>query len=331
MEHKAFHSEQSTIPYRRIGAGFCGSVWSQPDHDKIDSASTAIKREDGGPGRSLHNDFTMHKIILQAYEECPDQIRDCFLIPKCYDFIPATYSGWDATNVIKRFPENYLPCNTLITQRIPPIPKNGRDVLINKYCSPPLADNISADVKNSDCLVRPYLGRRKFGQRESKVHFFSLRNYPLHIDQMSDLDLDPPQYATGMAKALAFMHWSAGVDANDVEFVLAPAPRPATPRFHSQQLGSHNLWILDFDCCRRMRMDQDGVMQAAQAFLRNDPFYPRPGRENTEDKELWNHFRNTFLEVSSFILQTGNKPYEELPLLLMDTIESLVQKRTDNP
>ncbi|KAF2993556.1 hypothetical protein E8E14_001591 [Neopestalotiopsis sp. 37M] len=120
---------------------------------------------------------------------------------------------------------------------------------------------------------------------------------------MSDLELDVFGYSTAVAKALAFMYWKAKIDANDVEFVLAPSPDSVIPKFHSKHLGGHNLWILDFDCCRGMSMDEEGVRQAAQAFLRNDPFYPCPGREKREDQELWTHFKAQFLEASSCFLQ----------------------------
>lgn len=39
---------------------------------------------------------------------------------------------------------------------------------------------------------------------------------------MGDLGLDLHRYARAMAEALAYMHWCVGIDANDVEFVLAP-------------------------------------------------------------------------------------------------------------
>ena len=86
-----------------------------------------------------------------------------------------------------------------------------------------------------------------------------------------------------MAQALALMHWVGEVDGNDVEFVLAPSDNATM----SNVLGDHSMWILDFDLCRNMSMDEDGVKQASIAFWRNDPFYPRPGK----DPELWNAFR----------------------------------------
>ncbi|KAI1379847.1 zinc finger protein-domain-containing protein [Hypoxylon crocopeplum] len=194
--------------------------------------------------------------------------------------------------------------------------------MIDQYCPSSLVGNIKADTKNDDCLIRPYLGRRKWGQHESRLRVFSLRNYPLHINQIGELGLDPFAYSKVMAQALAFMHWLAKVDANDVEFVLAPAED--APQFRSQALGNHNMWILDFDCCRRISMDRSGTEQAAKAFLKNDPFYPHPSRgEEEEDRMLWQHFKAAFLEASLIIIRQATPEVpEDLPQLLIDTIES---------
>ncbi|KAI1402422.1 zinc finger protein-domain-containing protein [Hypoxylon fuscum] len=331
MEHEAFHDEElSTTTYRRIGAGLCGSVWTSAPN-RVTSCCmeqgatvrepTAIKREDGGPGRSLLNDYEIHQTVLESYTRCPIQLKS-FLIPKCHDFIKGSYKGWETTNILARFPQGYSPCNILITQRIPPFSQDVRNAIIDQYCPPSLVDNIKADTNNDDCLIRPYLGRRKRGQQESRIRVFSLRNYPLHINQIGELGLDHFAYSRVIAQALAFMHWLAKVDANDVEFVLAPAED--TPQFNSQALGDHNMWILDFDCCRRMSLDKVGIEQAARAFLRNDPFYPHPSRgKEEEDRMLWQHFKDAFLEASlTIIRQAAPEVPEDLPQVLIDTIES---------
>ncbi|KAL5421255.1 hypothetical protein PMIN04_005732 [Paraphaeosphaeria minitans] len=64
------------------------------------------------------------------------------------------------------------------------------------------------------------------------------------------LDLVATSYAKAMAEAFAMMHWGARIDANDVEFVLAPlrAAASAPSFFQSDYLGPHSLWILDSDC-----------------------------------------------------------------------------------
>ena len=41
-------------------------------------------------------------------------------------------------------------------------------------------------------------------------------------------------------------------------------------------------------------MDLAGVVQAAAAFWRNDPYYPRPDK----DPSLWSVFRERYIQVS---------------------------------
>ncbi|KAK7949320.1 uncharacterized protein PG986_010206 [Apiospora aurea] len=325
--------DQNLPTYRRIGQGFCGSVWSAPEDPSrsTDPArAIAIKREDGGPGRSLVNDYNRHGDILEAVHECPKDLRVF-------------------TRLLRRFPAGYTPRNALFTERIPPMPERVRNLLIDKFCptthDASLPAKIRADAQNRDCLVRQYLGRTKHGRGRSREAFFSLRNFPLHLDQFSELGLPSTaarDYATAMAKTLA-----ARADANDIKFVLAPPPlaplktdrwsrwnRPPDPAFtfSSDVLCDHCLWILDFDCCRWMEWDATGVEQAARAFLRNDLFYPRPGQEDAE-QELWRHLRAAFLEASERVLaydaerDIGENGRRGLPEKPMDRIEELLAEK----
>ncbi|KAK3669285.1 hypothetical protein LTR78_010823 [Recurvomyces mirabilis] len=99
-----------------------------------------------------------------------------------------------------------------------------------------------------------------------------------------------------MADALAVIYWHAKVDANDVEFVLAPAgTHPASAAWSSGVLGEHTMWVLDFDCCGVMTQDEEGVEKAARAFYRNDPYFPRPvGEDDEVGRALWELFKHMF-------------------------------------
>jgi hypothetical protein len=144
-----------------------------------------------------------------------------------------------------------------------------------------------------------------------------------------------------MADALAFLYWTAKVDANDIEFVLA---RPRQSRdlsmgnadssvaagpgigvrpFFCKTFGKHEMWILDFDCCREMAMDEEGVKRAAQCFWRNDPFYPRPCSASgldDGDRRRWELFSARLLETSRGILQSESEEIRGLPESLMAQI-----------
>ncbi|KAG9513371.1 4HBT like protein, partial [Aureobasidium melanogenum] len=84
-----------------------------------------------------------------------------------------------------------------------------------------------------------------------------------------------------MAQSLALMHWKAGIDANDVEFVFGDSIQNSTDR------DGHtvSIWLLDFNQCRRFSHDQAGLKQLVDAFWWNDPYYPRPSSSNPQDRE----------------------------------------------
>jgi hypothetical protein len=65
----------SRTEYLCIGKGFCGSVWGNDTVDKF-----AMKREDGGLGRSLRNDWEMHSIISNSLKSVISQNR---LVASC--------------------------------------------------------------------------------------------------------------------------------------------------------------------------------------------------------------------------------------------------------
>ena len=265
--------------FRRIGKGFCGSVWALEIADPSDpDYHRAIKRGDGGPDRSISNDFKMHRLIL-------DTCTMPALVPRCYQLVDETDTDWWAARAY-RFPSDYKPCTSVVSEHIPPFSQRIREQLLDAFCpeqpiscSCPkqtidcpcpktLKEFVKTNPADEDCLVRPYLGRRRrhappksdSEERPTRFQRFSLRNYPLHIDQIETLGLDALAYAKTMASTLATMHWSAQVDANDVEFVLAPARAGHSgDMFESQGLGAHAMWILDFDCCRSISMDAAGV------------------------------------------------------------------------
>jgi hypothetical protein len=333
--------EDSSSRFRCIGKGLCGSVWAvdRPGN------SRALKREDGGTGRDIQNDYDVHRRVLASLQSLRDKHEALtglakIHIPECHALIsPNDYDWW--TKRLYRFPKGYTPCKTLISERIQPLSRPVRETLIHKFCPVQLQDTIKADRDNEDCIARVYLGRRRFRPESAtrRKQFFSLRNYPLHLDQMEEMGgVDTLAYAGIMAETLAMMHWGAQTDANDVEFVLASPPvSTSTPpaealdstTFSSETLGEHAMWVLDFDCANIISMDEAGVDQAVAAFWRNDPYYPRPGGSNEHEKLLWKTFRTRFLEASLAVLRWDNPDCLHLPGLLMDKIEEEADLRRD--
>ena len=158
--------------FRRIGQGFCGTVWLALGS----SNASVIKREDGGPGRSLYNDYTMHRKIIKSLSTNQSRVH----VPNCHQYVRRDQRTW-WNQRLSRFPTNFqVPCNALVTDRIPPLNKAVRETIIDLYCPEALRWSIKSSEPDQDCLLRPYLGRRRRLTKQSRFQAFSLRNYPLY-------------------------------------------------------------------------------------------------------------------------------------------------------
>ncbi|CAG8888082.1 unnamed protein product [Penicillium egyptiacum] len=169
-----------------IGRGACGTLWAS-------ETGPAYKREDGNPTRSLQNDFEMHNRVLESRRTLMNLKKSSQVqiqIPSCHNFFEPENKEWWATN-LERFPQRYTPCNMIEAQRIPPLGESTRHLLIQTFCPDEIRQKIINSEPDRDCLIRPYLGRRRTHTRDSKTFSrfkaFSLRNYPLHEDQLDEL------------------------------------------------------------------------------------------------------------------------------------------------
>ncbi|KAF7187158.1 hypothetical protein HII31_11539 [Pseudocercospora fuligena] len=295
--------KDEAVEFRQIGKGFCGSVWAA---DRPGPA-WALKREDGGPLRSVLRDSASHQIIEQSLKhfQATAALATKLNIPQHRAMVLGNDQQW-WNERYQRFPSNYEHCNTLITERILPVARPAREKLVDLFCHQKSQEAIKNSRKDEDCLIRPYIGRRR-NHFSCPSPFFTLRNKPLLSNQLEELGLPVEEYAAVMADALAIIFWHSHLDANDVEFVLAPA-RAGESATESDVLGAHRLWVLDFDCVKSMTMDEQGIDQAAKAFFRNDPFYPRPDGEHENDHKLWRIFVERFLASSSVIIGDSKLP-----------------------
>ncbi|PTB70075.1 hypothetical protein BBK36DRAFT_1189473 [Trichoderma citrinoviride] len=312
----------SLAQLERIGQGRCGTVWAVRCSACDDHSHLAMKREDGSTGRSISHEYRVHQKITRASTQSS---LSSFAIPRSVGFLAADdAAAWSV--ILPRFPPDYTACNAIVSEKILPVKESARRLLVHKFRPDVDEEEIMRSQSNEHCLLRPYLGRRRYHQT------LSLRNYPLHMDQMEQLGLDPSGYAVAMADALAFLHWVAHVDGNDVEFVLGrPRCRPdilsATRTggniscSNTAVLGPHEVWILDFDLCRDMSLDEEGVDQANRAFWGNDPYFPRPGSSNLADQRLWTMFQDRYIESSAAALHGEPDCIKRLPGLFIEQIK----------
>jgi len=153
--------------------------------------------------------------------------------------------------------------------------------------------------------VRPYLGKRRPPHRTG-LALFGLQNFQLYLDDpiLAELGVSLTDCAVSMARMLALMHWEVKCDGRDVEFVLGGVPgSEGPPTLDTVDAHEMQLWILDFNQVRTISMDEDGIRDAAEAFMINDPYYPRPLDTSEGGRRLWSLFRDAYLESSERLLE----------------------------
>ncbi|RAK82036.1 zinc finger protein [Aspergillus fijiensis CBS 313.89] len=305
-------------PFREIKTGSIGKVFEQGGTlwafkvlliDRIDK---------------LWNNYLMHLRIQDSfdqlgYDTCGLEIpRVAWYANKEADFWPENLHLFPDDPTFPRRPREIL-----CMERIFPLPQPIRHALIDLFCNPNHINAAKSSSANKDCLIRLMLGRKRYGSSlPGGSRFFSLRNYKLHVDQIQELELDADAYASSMADALAILHWHARIDAMDVEFVLGSTPfdlnavrRPvplrdvmrlrtgsstlerATNRVPNFKKRIVSLWMLDFDACRAISMDTEGVNRAVQAFVDNEPYCPRPFTNDHYSERLWQLFSQRYVET----------------------------------
>ncbi|KAI4733988.1 hypothetical protein E4T50_15466 [Aureobasidium sp. EXF-12298] len=295
-----------------IGEGQCGIIFplkGTPEVIKIAKSPEKVQQ--------LRQDAIVHHRVQEAFRKIPSSLRQDINVPDYYGFVaPESNTFWDT--FARCFPAYIkVPYYGLLSERIFPLPLPVRTAIVDALCSKSIRKQKEAFLEqpeNKDCLVRLYLGRRNDTSKSEKVR---LRNFPLHVNGMEDLKLNTEMYAVTMARALAVMHWTAGVDANDVEFVLGGSPsnnmtghptaeeleacdtHSAAKLYHyDYDHRSLSIWLLEFNQCKEFEHNSQGLKQLVDGFWWTDPYYPRPGG-NKNDQNLWNVFRKAYLETSN--------------------------------
>lgn len=325
---------------RAVGWGSCGIVYEELGTTHV--IKRAIK---GNAALSedcrLLNDLFMHKAVEEAFDRLlkKQSPAPSFHVPRLYSYMSRNDRLCWSTHARMFADGDRTPEDLLLSERIPPVHSVARRALIDHYCPADLKAGARLQESNADCLVRLYLGKRRdLVPRVAPRRFFGLRNFPLCLDQMRELGLDTHPYAIAMAEALAMMHWAAKIDAADVEFVLGGPPslihrpvpgwflRGSEPMSRSEAAATH-VWLLDFNQCQVLTMDERGVERAARRFWDNDPYYPRPLATGSEDVALWDVFAARYLEVGKSFVDSESG---DLPRLFIGKVEEEAARRSED-
>lgn len=229
---------------------------------------------------------------------------------------------------LPHLPEGFVTCNALITEKIPPTNIPIHDLLEKLAPEGSPVDIVTRSPGSDYCYIRLYLGRHS----NDPVRLQDVK-VVLHWEQMNRIELSIPLYTVALADALAFLLWQARVDADRVEFLFGPSRYFSSPEHppvlghFCDPIGWNMLWLLHFGHCREIPLDERGVDLAAEAYLRNEPYFPRPGGTLREEKTLWDIFRDRFLLESQNILKNECESVQELPRMFTDKITKLVKSR----
>lgn len=146
--------------------------------------------------------------------------------------------------------------------------------------------------------------------------------------------------AVAIAEGLSALHWRARCNAQDVEFVIRTS---RIPEYGHQARRTVNVWLLGFNLCTPITMDEKGCVEAAKASWVNDPYYPRLWTKvqpfhsleksvlriaitlteiysaHAEDEALWVRFPNAYLESSATLFKQTREDYLlELPSIFIE-------------
>lgn len=115
--------------------------------------------------------FKRSNQVLQSPEQA--DLASSISIPACYRYVKQSNDLW-WNERLDRFPSQFqVAC---ITDSIPSFRQTVRDLIADHYCSSVIQELAKSYAANFDCLVRPYLGRRRRNERRSMFKACSLRN-----------------------------------------------------------------------------------------------------------------------------------------------------------
>lgn len=213
--------------------------------------------------------------------------------------------------------------------RIWPVDEGARQALVKRFFQEDedIQRHVLDNPENADCLVRLYLGRNRRPASRRYNSSDTLRNVPLHLDELTQIGLDVGAFAQEMAMGLAVLHWKAGIDAQDTEFVIgistaerlgAVCPdhesvRPPDTSEDGFEQGEARLWMLDFDKCSKVDLDEAGSSLPEEVVLDkylvavtgNDPYFPHARL----DVSLWRRFRDTYIEAGETVIRTNRSKW----------------------
>lgn len=298
------HLQQIT----QIGSGLQGAIFEMVGKTYV------LKKESPGndlKSSNLQSEYKTHCDVSAAFELYQNSTQNIVHVPKPQNFILKSHEDAFWTDILPKMPQEYRKRgNTVIMDRILPLPKIVRKALITFLCrrewdlNETEVEYILNNPKNKHCLARIYLGKSNCSiHRDNPA---PLRNFPLYLDWMEELGLDTVMLSRQMGKAYATIHWGAAVNGDDVEFVLGTSAANETGTLVESADFQHRaigLYLLDFGQCEAVDLTRDcsAVYQAfkgAMVMGDNQLFIPHASIRPS----LFAAFKEGYLDAGKVII-----------------------------
>lgn len=367
------HADPRRLKLAEIGRGSFGVVYEIPGTEwclKKTLTAPEILWEEFANGLIISNNVNRGAWdAILANEDFQDA-----LMPRVPRYL-CSYGMEDGQSAERWFKNNgYMfpvdnggqkPGPVICLERIMPLPKLIRENLIRLYFRPEKQKEALADKKNKACICRPYLGctSQEIAADKRQRECETLQNFPLYLDILNELAMDPLTIATDMALGLAAGHWAANVNMLDVEYVIGSRPhaqqetaplsktdtkditssstrrrvRDMTANVEDRGPSFRNraiqLWMIDFNKIKTFNpsvvQDYDKTIQQLVFTTRSTdgPYYPRVLARNEEEWMLWLHFARTYIQASKVILQHQYDKVERCEGERKNKRKELVMKR----
>ncbi|PTB45293.1 uncharacterized protein TrAFT101_000752 [Trichoderma asperellum] len=269
--------------------------------------------------KGLFREYKIHKKVDTIFKAMSKELIICGLdidlpfVPECSNFYP-NISSSPCSETLKHLNGFPTDASGYFMEYIRPLNEHHTKYLIKRYLTRSAQCQALSTGQSKHFLAKVYLGDTK---PLSDPWNTNMHDRPAYLDHLLAERVEVSYLAASMGATLAILHWSCGVDARGVEFVLGRDAR-----------GHVQFWLIDFaDCAAFPKTPEAVTTQLVDAVMDNEPFWPRFINIQAL-RELWAHFRDAYLAISDFIMTDAMIAYDNdavraLPCLFMMELEKI--------
>ena len=161
FKYQVSERAETDAQLRVIGLGSCASVFEEPGTD--------IAYKKGADTEAIQNDRSLTNTVHTALVDARTILQQAFptitlpQTPMCHEFFPPDAKDWWNKNLSRFSHEHRFEGIMLVADRIPPLPQQAREALIEMYfdASPKVQEDAMTSEENRHCLIRLYPGENE--------------------------------------------------------------------------------------------------------------------------------------------------------------------------